>query len=199
MNRCTSTGDPAWDNYGGRGITVSPEWESDFFEFLGDMGRRPSPGHELDRRDNEQGYNRNNCRWVSRKVNSRNRRSAFMVTFEGKRVCLAEACEMAGTSYTLVQKRLASKREWSLEAAILTPARGKAKNGEAKISSVRKQTNALGYKGVKRKGSGYVGRVLLRGKRHESKRFPTVEEAVAWLAAVRRGEIFPDLNKSTIL
>jgi hypothetical protein len=186
VNRCTRLGDPAWRNYGGRGITVCPEWEFDFFEFLGDMGRRPSPGHELDRRDNEQGYSRLNCRWVSRKVNSRNRRSARIVTFQGKRMCLAAACELGGASYSRVQARLNSKKRcWSVDEAILTPARPKAKDGEGLPQYATKQTNATGFKGVKRKRSGFVGRLILQGKRLESPAFSTAEEAHAWVETQR--------------
>lgn len=39
------------------------------------MGERPSSKHQIDRIDNEKGYSKENCRWVTAKVNNRNRRS----------------------------------------------------------------------------------------------------------------------------
>lgn len=36
-------------NYGGRGIQVFSGWENDYMAFLAHVGRRPSPGHSIDR------------------------------------------------------------------------------------------------------------------------------------------------------
>lgn len=183
VNRCHSQGDPAWDSYGGRGIVVCEDWREDFFAFLADMGRRPSPGHEIDRRDNDQGYSRHNCRWVSRKINSRNRRSARMVTVKGETLCLSAAVEKFGkASYGTVQKRISAG--WEAEEAVTTPARQKAKNGEAARRG-KPQTNSTGFPGVKRRRKGFVGRAVVAGKRRYSKQFETPEEAHAWVVKQR--------------
>jgi hypothetical protein len=178
VNRCTRPTDPAWDNYGGRGIKVCAEWLTDFDAFLSDMGRKPSAGHEIDRRDNELGYDRHNCRWVSRKVNSRNRRSSRMIVFRGLTMCLAEACELAGISYAAVQKRLSAPLNWSLEKALHTPTRPKAKKGCG--FKPKPQSNKTGYPGVKKRRSAYKARILVSGKRLESQQFATPEEAYSW-------------------
>lgn len=70
--RCTNPKDPRFHNYGGRGITVCPEW-SDFWTFVEDMGNRPD-GHTLDRKDNDLGYFKENCRWATAKEQACNRR-----------------------------------------------------------------------------------------------------------------------------
>ena len=50
--RCRYSNSACYKNYGGRGIKVTKRWRDSFFEFLKDMGRRPSSKHEIDRIDN---------------------------------------------------------------------------------------------------------------------------------------------------
>ncbi len=67
----------AYKNYGGRGITISEEFVNDFTAFRDYVQKLPNygvVGYELDRRDNDGNYEKGNLRWVSRSVNSTNRR-----------------------------------------------------------------------------------------------------------------------------
>ncbi len=72
-NRCDNSNNRSYHNYGGRGIGYVPLWK-DFTNFLRDMGE-PLPGQSLDRIDNNAGYSKQNCRWATMVVQSRNRRS----------------------------------------------------------------------------------------------------------------------------
>lgn len=121
IGRCTCPTDAAFGDYGGRGITVASEWLCDFPRFLADMGRRPSPQHTLDRRDNDGPYSRQNCRWATRKEQARNRRSNRIVEYRGERMCLAAAAEMAGLDLRQVVNRL--RHGWSEERALSEPPR----------------------------------------------------------------------------
>ena len=71
--RCTNKNYHSYHRYGGRGISVCNEWINSFENFLRDMGKAPSPNHQLDRIDNDKGYSPTNCRWVTPKENSNNR------------------------------------------------------------------------------------------------------------------------------
>lgn len=72
--RCTSKKSHAWKNYGGRGITFCARWMNSFETFLKDMGKRPSNNHSLDRKNNDRGYSPSNCRWVTWKIQTSNKR-----------------------------------------------------------------------------------------------------------------------------
>jgi len=72
-NRCSKPGRKDWARYGGRGITVCDRWNT-FINFIADMGPPPFPGAQLDRIDNERGYEPGNVRWATayeQQVNSR--------------------------------------------------------------------------------------------------------------------------------
>lgn len=74
LSRCRNPNDPNFTNYGMRGISVCKKWYK-FEKFLEDMGELPFPSAEIDRIDNEKGYFKENCRWVTKTQNSRNRRT----------------------------------------------------------------------------------------------------------------------------
>jgi hypothetical protein len=80
IQRCTYENDKDYDNYGGRGITVCDEW-LDFNNFLRDMGHRPGPNFSIDRTENDFGYFKDNCSWVTIKQQNRNR-SGIIFTYD---------------------------------------------------------------------------------------------------------------------
>lgn len=71
--RCNYSGTVNFENYGGRGITYSPDWE-DFACFYNDMSEGFHESLELDRIDVNAGYSKENCRWVTHNENNYNKR-----------------------------------------------------------------------------------------------------------------------------
>ena len=106
-DRCRLPTHQAWHNYGGRGITVCPEWQESFTTFWADMGPTYQSGLTLDRENNEQGYNKGNCRWTTYKVQGSNRRGNRFVDTEWGRLTVAEASRRAGIGVTTALYRLA--------------------------------------------------------------------------------------------
>ncbi len=108
--------------YAGRGISVCEEWldkKNGFNNFFKDMGERPSDKHSIDRKNNELGYFKENCRWATQKEQNRNQRTNHLITFDGKTLCLADWGDIMGIKARRIGKRL--KSGWSIEAALTTP------------------------------------------------------------------------------
>jgi len=73
VKRCQNPKHISFKYYGERGISVSPAW-SDFAQFYGDMGPRPSETHSIDRINVDGNYEPGNCRWATPKEQASNRR-----------------------------------------------------------------------------------------------------------------------------
>lgn len=72
--RCYNKRNPAYKNYGGRGIAVCGEWLDDFKAFYTWCHKNGySSGLEIDRVDNDGNYEPSNCRIVINLINQRNK------------------------------------------------------------------------------------------------------------------------------
>lgn len=105
--------------YRGR-VTVCPRWVDSFYNFLQDMGPKPSKKHTVGRIDNNGDYTPRNCRWETIREQQRNRRSTKLVRFNGKMVAFAKLCDQHSMPYHLVFHRI-SRCGWTVENAVLTP------------------------------------------------------------------------------
>lgn len=120
-SRCSNPENKSYPRYGGRGIAVCARWDKSFEAFLADMGDRPSPTSTLDRIDNDGNYEPGNCRWATKREQTRNRSVAKNVTFSGITLPLLDWCERYGASYSMVHSRI-FKHGWPLELALFAPA-----------------------------------------------------------------------------
>jgi len=88
-SRCNNPKSAEFGNYGERGIKVCKEWNL-FENFYRDMGDRPSLLHSIDRIDNNKGYEKNNCRWVTWDVQVSNKRSNKFFELNGERNTISQ-------------------------------------------------------------------------------------------------------------
>jgi len=107
IGRCYNKKNKSFVNYGGRGIDVCSEWSNDanrFINWLEDSNYKK--GLEIDRIDNNKGYNPKNCRVVTHSENSRNRRDNVFVDFKGDKVLLIELVERYKINYATLYARI---------------------------------------------------------------------------------------------
>jgi hypothetical protein len=104
-DRCYNQNNNGYKDYGGRGIKVCNEWHNstNFFEWA--LANGYNDNLTIDRIDVNGNYEPSNCRWVTMKVQDRNRRNTIFITFNGETKSLAEWCEIRGLPYGRTQKR----------------------------------------------------------------------------------------------
>lgn len=122
IGRCTNPTNSRYVDYGGRGITISPEWRHDFLVFHDHVSGLPHCGEEgysLDRQNNSLGYFPGNVRWATPTQQMRNTRVNRMVEFAGKTQPLIVWAEKLGIKYRTLRSRV--HLGWSIEEALTTP------------------------------------------------------------------------------
>lgn len=103
--RCFNPRLESYPRYGGRGITMSEEWRTNFSAFLRDLGPCPE-GHTLDRIDVNGHYAPGNCRWALPIVQQNNMRTNRLICVRGETMTLAQASRRFGVKVTTMLARL---------------------------------------------------------------------------------------------
>ncbi|MBR8182118.1 hypothetical protein KDW54_06870 [Burkholderia ambifaria] len=124
--RCHNPKNEKFKWYGARGISVCPEWMDDFAAFFSHIGSCPE-GFELDRENNDKGYEPGNVRWVDSRTSALNRRGAVVVIHKGEQMYLLDYCEMKGIKYATAWARL-HYRPHLIDCTIEATKRAEARN-----------------------------------------------------------------------
>jgi len=148
LRRCDNPNFKQFADYGGRGISVCPQWKRDFAAFVSDMGPRPA-GHMIDRIDNDGNYTPENCRWATRAESQSNRRITQWIERDGVRYLLAALAKETGLKPDTIKARAAKgltlaeikspQRTWNLAGLAL----GGRASGEARH---RQETCPAGHR-----------------------------------------------------
>lgn len=119
--RCFNRTDPAFKNYGGRGITVCERWLS-FKNFAADMAPGWRKGLTIERVDNDGAYCPENCIWTTMKAQQNNRRNNIRLSFQGLRLTIAQWSDRLKIHHGTLLKRL-RVHHWTVGRALQTPVR----------------------------------------------------------------------------
>lgn len=122
LKRCLNPLSKPYPRYGGRGISVFPDWINSLEKFISYASSLPDygmPNLTLDRTDNDGNYEPENLRWVTRTKQARNTRRNHLLTYKNETKCIAEWAEILGISTDVISKRL--KSGWSVEKTLSTP------------------------------------------------------------------------------
>lgn len=107
--RCYNKNNPAYKNYGGRGIKICDEWLNDknkFIEWSLVNGFRKEL--TIDRKDNNGNYEPNNCWWVDRKTQNNNKRNIVRHKCFGEYLTITEASKKYKISFKKLETRINS-------------------------------------------------------------------------------------------
>ena len=120
-HRCYNEKNKKYKLYGARGITVCDEWKNNYIAFREwALSHGYAEGLTLDRKNVEGNYCPENCRWVTQKIQQRNRRNNRLIEYKGQRKLLLEWCEEFNLPFKTVQARLRVLK-WSIDKALNTP------------------------------------------------------------------------------
>ena len=118
--RCQDERSTDFNRYGGRGITVCPEWRESFEAFHDwSMANGYQDNLSLDRKDNDGPYSPENCRWATAKEQGNNKGNNRILEFNGESKSMQQWANETGISRGTIDARIRSG--WSVERALTEP------------------------------------------------------------------------------
>lgn len=119
--RCYNPNSNCYKHYGQRGIRICDEWKNSYQSFK-EWAFKTGYKEELtlDRIDNNGDYSPENCRWVDRKIQCRNRRKTLFVEVNGDKIPLKEFTDKNKLNYDTIRNRLKYKN-WDMNMVVKEP------------------------------------------------------------------------------
>lgn len=120
--RCNDAKDPAYPNYGGRGIYICEEWNNSVLSFVAWANSSGyAEGLTIERIDNDGPYSPDNCTWVTKAQQNINKRATKKAYCADARINIAKLAAKHGLRAGTLQWRLS--HGWPLHEACHTPVR----------------------------------------------------------------------------
>lgn len=121
-SRCYNKKNPAYCNYGGRGIRMSRQWKNNSNKFINDIIKNLGyklDGYDLDRVDVNGDYELKNVRWATRKINCQNKRNNNLITINNETKTVSEWESLNNLNTGIISRRI--KLGWSGEKLLSLP------------------------------------------------------------------------------
>jgi hypothetical protein len=118
MRRCYTDDRPDYHHYREQNISVCEEWLNSFDEFaLWALDNGVQLDLSLDRNNNNEGYNPDNCRWVTKTAQNNNSSQNITVVFRGEEKTIGEWAKELGIKYGTLYSRIVVNH-WPPEKAL---------------------------------------------------------------------------------
>lgn len=138
--RCLNSNSKSFKYY--KEIKICDEWLNNFDEFYKwSIENGYEENLTIDRINNKDGYNPNNCRWVTMKTQCNNRRNNVVIEYANKKFTLAQFEE----EYKICQKKInvALKRGFSIEEIMIMHYSKKIKEVSSELNLSQRQIRTL--------------------------------------------------------
>lgn len=123
--RCSSKSRADSKNYHQKGIRVCESWADDFPSFEDSAIKNGYNDHlTIERIDNNKGYNPENCKWIPKEEQSKNRASNHFITYEKRTQTLSDWAKELNIKRTTLSSRIVT-RGWEIEKAFSTKIKSK--------------------------------------------------------------------------
>ena len=105
MSRCYRQKDASYKYYGGRGITVFPDWHN-IENFEKWVEQNPFfKGATIDRINTDGNYEPDNCRWATMSEQDKNRRNSILIEYNGEVHSITEWAKITGLKRSTINNR----------------------------------------------------------------------------------------------
>lgn len=100
--RCNNPKDKSYASYGARGIKVRFGEFEDFYDYIKTL-EGFSTSLQIDRIDNDLGYERGNMRFSTPSENCKNKNNNIKLVYKNEKICLFEFIKICGMDYKKVR------------------------------------------------------------------------------------------------
>jgi hypothetical protein len=113
ISRCYNKNQRSYADYGGKGVIVCDRWLNSFENFLEDMGKKPNSNYTLERIRVNGIYEPNNCKWITRAEQSKNKRTSVWHEHNGVKMILSDWAKFLNVHPSAIRLKIRSGKKFS--------------------------------------------------------------------------------------